>query len=151
MSAIEVTVGEFEPAVVRIRYSAAGRPFLRLTSTDGLVEELYLEIDLKHVAVAADPRLGEEMNRWLLGRDAEAAMPAARDRDEGGRRGPSAREHRFVMVLRDGRKIGARATRDIVAELRSFSAEAPVAAQAVPMARRHGLVPSFLSRLLAQR
>ncbi|WP_407051695.1 hypothetical protein [Methyloraptor flagellatus] len=136
---IEVSVGEFEPEVVRIRYSAAGRPYLRLTSTDGLVEDLFLERDLKLVAEVPDPRLGETMNRWLVSGDA------------------TGRERHFVVVLRDGRKFGARASRDIAAELRGFCgadplrAPMPAAIPAVaPIARRSAFVPGFIAKLISR-
>jgi len=89
MATIEILSGDFERETTRIRYSEAGRAFVRLKSVDGPVEDLFLESEVVGAAEVADAG-----NAPRTGRTGE------RDR------------HLFVVLLRGGRKFAARGDHD---------------------------------------
>ncbi|MCE1236965.1 MAG: hypothetical protein LWW93_11490 [Hyphomicrobiales bacterium] len=86
MATIEILSGDFERETTRIRYSEAGRAFLRLRSTDGPIEDLFLESEVVGAAEA-----GDGGGSW-----ARAARAGERDK------------RLFVVLLRGGRKFVAR-------------------------------------------
>lgn len=88
MATIEILSGDFERETTRIRYSEAGRAFVRLKSVDGPVEDLFLESEVVGAAEVADAR------------NVRAARSGERDR------------HLFVVLLRGGRKFAARGDHD---------------------------------------
>lgn len=96
MATIEILSGDFERETTRIRYSEAGRAHLRLKSSDGPVEDLFLESEVTGVAEVT----------------------------ESGATGPRAvrsgeREKRlFVVLLRGGRKFVARGDFDAYVQFR---------------------------------
>jgi hypothetical protein len=86
MATIEVLSGDFQRETTRIRWSEAGRPYLRLKSNDGPVEDLFLENEVVGAAEACgDIRKGR-----------------------GDPRAVSREDHLFVVLLRGGRKFVAR-------------------------------------------
>lgn len=95
MATIEILSGDFERDSTRIRYSEAGRAFLRLRSKDGHVEDLFLENEVVGAAEAGD---GQSMTR--------------RGRADGG----SQDKRLFVVLLRGGRKFVARGDFDALVE-----------------------------------
>lgn len=94
MATIEILSGDFERDTTRIRYSEAGRAFLRLRSNDGHVEDLFLENEVVGAAEAGEG-------------------PTGRDRGEGVR---STEKRLFVVLLRGGRKFVARGDFDAMIE-----------------------------------
>lgn len=112
MSAIEIVVGDFEPGVARVRYSTAGRPTLRLTSTDGIVEEIALQLEVAGCAEHDEGKVADYLDRWLRrsGRSLDDVVQQS-----------FRHERIFVVVLRDGRKFAARSTADVVAELKAMA------------------------------
>lgn len=88
MATIEILSGDFERETTRIRYSEAGRAFVRLKSVDGPVEDLFLESEVVGAAEVADAG------------NARAARSGERDR------------RLFVVLLRGGRKFAARGDHD---------------------------------------
>lgn len=112
MSAIEIVVGDFEPGVARVRYSTAGRPTLRLTSTDGIVEEIALQSEVAGCAEHDEGKVADYLDRWLRrsGRTLDDVVEQS-----------FRHERVFVVVLRDGRKFAARSTADVVADLKAMA------------------------------
>lgn len=88
MATIEILSGDFERETTRIRYSEAGRAFVRLKSVDGPVEDLFLESEVVGAAEVADAR------------NARTTRSGERER------------HLFVVLLRGGRKFAARGDHD---------------------------------------
>ncbi len=89
MATIEILSGDFERETTRIRYSGAGRAFVRLKSVDGPVEDLFLESEVVGAAEVVD--------------STRAARPLrAGERDK----------RLFVVLLRGGRKFAARGDHD---------------------------------------
>lgn len=85
MATIEILSGDFLRETTRIRWSEAGRPYLRLASNDGPLEDLFLENEVVGAA---------EVGGAIRGRRGES---------------PGPREDRlFVVLLRGGRKFVAR-------------------------------------------
>jgi hypothetical protein len=153
MASFEIVSGDFEPEVVRIRYSEAGRARIRLTSVDGVVEDVFLATDVVGAADAREGRVGEYLARWAE-RDGGASLLGSARRGE-----TSARV--FAVVLRDGRKFVARGTPETLAEIKeaalgtSRRTPQPVATKRpeVPpeVAGRPRFVQGFLARFLPGR
>lgn len=162
MAVFELVSGDFERDTLRLRYSEAGRAFLRLTSIDGVVEDVFLERDVVGVAEAGEGRVGEYLARWaerdgFSTTDGSSASSARRSDGRG--------ERLFVLLLRDGRKFVARATLESIAEIKAASLPADrraklsrldAARSAVAVEPRAAgflprLVPGFLARLLPNR
>lgn len=115
MSAIEVILGDFERGIVRIRYSAAGRAYLRLVAIDGPTEDIFLAADIAACEESGDGRYGELMDRWL-----------AREGVDASGRGSGFRQERvFIVVLKDNRKLVCRSTLDTIAALRAACGSPP--------------------------
>lgn len=148
MATLEILSGDFEPEIVRIRYSDAGRARLRLTSVDGMVEDVFLATDIAGAAAAGEGRVGEYLAKWAE-RDGFGVDASARHGEAMGRV--------FVVVLRDGRKFVARGTPELLAEIKAAalsSARRPVAgAPQVPheVAARPRFVQGLLARFLPGR
>lgn len=96
MATIEILSGDFERQTTRIRYSEAGRAHLRLQSTDGPVEDLFLESEVVGVAEAD------------AGCEAGSRGLTVGDRDK----------RLFVVLLRGGRKLLVRGDLAAFAEFR---------------------------------
>jgi len=161
MALCELISGDFERGQIRLRYSEAGRAFLRLTSTDGVVEDLFLETDVAGVAESSEGRVGEYLARWaerdgftLRDLRVETARGAAPRRADG------RCDRLFVVLLRDGRKFLARSTPECVAEIKAATlpADRRVRLSRLDAARTATgsgllprLVPGLLARLLPER
>lgn len=162
MAVFALVSGDFERADVRLRYSEAGRAYVRLTSVDGVVEDVFLERDIAGVAESGEGRVGEYLSRW-----AERDGFAMRDQraDAGGEAtGRDGRGDRlFVVLLRDGRKFVARGSLECVVEIKAASVPADRRAalgrldqaRASTVRTAQGvlprLVPSLFARLLPSR
>lgn len=96
MATIEILSGDFERDSTRIRYSEAGRAYLRLRSLDGHVEDLFLENEVVGSAEAGDGHAASARGRCAIGRSQEL--------------------HLFVVLLRGGRKFVARGDYDAMVE-----------------------------------
>jgi hypothetical protein len=140
MSSLEILSGDFETGVVRIRYSPAGRAYMRVTSRDGFVEDLFLEKDFTACFDSTEGRVGEKLRRWASENGIREVPDAARG------------ERVMAVMLKDGRRIIGRTTPDVVAELKSAARDGsgPAAAPraAAPMLSRAaggfaGLVTRF--------
>jgi hypothetical protein len=107
MSSLEIFSGDFEPGVVRVRYSPAGRAYLRMTSRDGFVEDIFIEKDLRACFDSTEGRVGDMLKRW--------ATETGIDETPAGRRA----ERLVAIMLKDGRRIVGRATLDVVSEMKS--------------------------------
>lgn len=122
MATIEILSGDFEREITRIRYSDAGRAFLRLRSVDGHVEDLFLENE-----VVASAEAGE------------GATGRGHERDR----------HLFVVLLRGGRKIVVRGDRE--AMLQFECAAMPADLRRARLAEVHAAatrpVPGLVARL----
>ena len=121
MALFEILSGDFERESVRLRYSEAGRAFLRLTSLDGVVEEVFLERHIAGVAESGEGRVGEYLARWaerdgFAGRDLR--LETVKD---GARRNDGRGDRLFVVLLRDGRKFVGRGTPEAVSEIKAAS------------------------------
>jgi hypothetical protein len=152
MASFEILSGDFEPEIVRIRYSEAGRARLRLTSVDGMVEDVYLATDVA-AAEAGDVRLCDRAGEG--GRRARSARPAVI-----GDREAAAADRMFAVVLRDGRRFVARGSADTLAEIRAATepagrrvsyVEEPHLRVPPSTAVAHRFVQSVLARLLPGR
>ena len=157
MAVFELVSGDFERGTIRLRYSEAGRAHLRLTSVDGVAEEVFLDRHIAGVAESGEGRVGEYLARWAE-RDGFAGHAPRADttRDEA-RRAEARGERLFVVLLRDGRKFVARGTADVVAELKSASLPADRRTKLSRLdAARHahdeapGLLPRFVPGLIAR-
>ncbi len=172
MALFELISGDFEPEQVRLRYSEAGRPYLRLMSIDGVSEDVFLERAVAAVAESGEGRVGEYLARWAE-RDgftlhqlrSESVRATDRARRGDGRGGGDSRAERiFVVLLRDGRKFVARGPADVVQEIRLAAVPADRRAKlsrldgvrdrtatAAPGGRLPRLVPDLFARLLPNR
>jgi hypothetical protein len=171
MALFELISGDFEPEQVRLRYSEAGRAYVRLMSIDGVSEDVFLERAVAAVAESGEGRVGEYLARWAE-RDgftlhhlrAESVRATDRARRGDGRGGGDGRGERiFVVLLRDGRKFVARGPADVVQEIRLASMPADRRAKlsrldgardraaAAPGGRLPRLVPDLLARFLPNR
>lgn len=144
MSSLEILSGDFETGAVRIRYSPAGRAYIRVTSRDGFVEDLFLEKDFLACFDSTEGRVGEKLRRWAAENGVREVPDAARG------------ERVVAVMLKDGRRIIGRTTPDVVAELKSAaqdsSAPAPAARPATPMlARAAGGFAGLVTRFFQQR
>lgn len=137
MALFEILSGDFEREPVRLRWSDAGRAFMRLTSVDGVVEDVFLATDVAGAAEAGEGRVGEYLARWAE-RDGFSTHHGDARTSEGARSADGRADRLFVVLLRDGRKLVARGTRDTIAEIK---------AAALPPGHR----PSRLSRLDSAR
>jgi hypothetical protein len=161
MALFELISGDFEQESTRLRYSEAGRAFLRLTSVDGMVEDLFVERDVAGVAESGEGRVGEYLARWAE-RDGfalrELHVAKSGSRSTAGR-GEGRGERLFVVLLRDGRKFVARGSADTVAEIKlaSLPADRRAKLSRLDAARDAGagllprFVPGLIARLLPNR
>jgi hypothetical protein len=150
MASFEIVSGDFEPENVRIRYSEAGRARIRLTSVDGVVEDVFLATDVVGAAAAGEGRVGEYLAKW-----------SERDGFAAGSRHGEASDRLFVVLLRDGRKFVARGTPETLAEIKAAALgaarrTAPAETAAQPKVRpevagRPRFVQGFLARFLPGR
>ncbi|TBW39738.1 hypothetical protein EYW49_05625 [Siculibacillus lacustris] len=155
MASFEILSGDFEPEVVRVRYSEAGRARLRLTSIDGVVEDIFLATDVVGAAAAGEGRVGEYLAKWAE-RDGFAPFGATSARPDGS-------DRLFVVLLRDGRKFVARGSGETLAEIKAAALPAARRADVLSQRPAGGLpgpalasalprfVPGFLARLLPGR
>ena len=163
MALFEIVCGDFERARMRVRYSEAGRAHLRLTSPDGIVEDVFLDRQIAGVAESGEGRVGEYLARWAE-RDgfADRVVRAESRRDAAGGEGRC--ERLFVVLLRDGRKFVACGSAESIREIKAASlsekrrTEVPARTPARPA--RAGtparlvpprFFPDFISRLLPLR
>ena len=164
MALFELISGDFERENMRLRYSEAGRAFLRLTSVDGVVEDVFLERDVAGVAESGEGRVGEYLARWaerdgFAWRDLKVESTGAASR-----RGEGRGDRLFVVLLRDGRKFVARGHADAVSELRLASLPADRRAKFTRLDTARGgrgapagggilprFVPGLIARLLPNR
>lgn len=143
MATIEILSGDFERDTTRIRYSEAGRPYLRLRSNDGHVEDLFLESEVVGAAEAGEANI-------CARRKADAA--------------PVQEKRLFVVLLRGGRKFVARG--DFDAMIQFETAPLPADQRRERLARLQAarsadtvtvsgpaawFAPGFLARLLPGR
>jgi hypothetical protein len=142
MSSLEILSGDFEPGAARIRYSPAGRAFVRVTSRDGFVEDLFLEKDFLACFDSSEGRVGEKLRRWASENGIQEVLGAQRG------------ERVVAVMLKDGRRILGRTTPDVVAELKiaaqgetpPSTAERPLAAVVAGRA-----IAGLMTRLFPQR
>lgn len=142
MSSLVILSGDFEPGAVRIRYSPAGRAFVRVTSRDGFVEDLFLEKDVLACFDTSEGRVGEKLRRWARENGIDE-MP----------RGPRG-ERVVAVMLKDSRRILGRATADVVATLKSVAQTEETAPQAAAWSLASGGRAAFtglMNRLFAPR
>lgn len=131
MATIEILSGDFERETTRIRYSDAGRAFLRLRSADGQLEDLFLESEVVGAAEAGDG-----------GRD--ASRTGERDK------------RLFVVLLRGGRKFVARGDVDAMIQFECAAVPADLRReyaarlQPVPERRRPGVADWFRDGLIGR-
>lgn len=153
MASFEILSGDFEREIIRIRYSDAGRAFVRLTGDDGVAEDLFLAREVVGAATAGEGRVAELLARWA------EREPFARDLVDLGRPGGERGEGLFVVLLRDGRKFVARGTPDTVAEIKSAAvsesrrghfAEGLDAARGASRSAVGGLLPRLVPGLFAR-
>ncbi len=160
MALFELVSGDFERESVRLRYSEAGRAYLRLTSVDGVVEDIFLENAVAGVAESGEGRVGEYLARWAE-RDGFTLRDHAHEAKRSGEANPrnDGRADRLVVVLlRDGRKFVARGTLEAIAEIKAASMPAGRhaklagldAARTAVTGDRSGLLPRFVPGLLAR-
>ncbi len=159
MALFELISGDFERESVRLRYSEAGRPYLRLTSVDGVVEDIFLQRDVAAVAESGEGRVGEYLARWaerdgFVLRELKVASSRAGTPN---RRSDGRGEAIFVVLLRDGRKFVARGSPEAVSEIRlaSLPADRRTKLARLDTARggrapETGLLPRFVPGLLAR-
>ncbi len=150
MALFELVSGDFERESVRLRYSEAGRAYVRLRSVDGVVEDVFLETDVAGVAEGGEGPLDEA---------GSAARPALRFLR--GRRPEGRCELLFVTRLRDGRKFVGRGSTEAVAEVKAaaspgnrgpgFGRPAEARRSAGPGEAVPSLLPGFIARLLPNR
>lgn len=154
MAVFELVSGDFERADVRLRYSEAGRAYVRLTSVDGVVEDIFLERDIAGVAESGEGRVGEYLSRW-----AERDGFSVRDRGSNPGAEADGRDGRlFVVLLRDGRKFVARGSLDCVVEIKAASVPADRRAalgrldqaRASTVGTAQGLLPRLVPGLFAR-
>jgi hypothetical protein len=160
MAFFELISGDFERESVRLRYSEAGRPYLRLTSLDGVVEDILLQRDVAGVAESGEGRVGEYLARWaerdgFVLRDLKVASSPRTGTST--RRADGRGEAIFVVLLRDGRKFVARGSVEAVSEIRLASLPADRRAKLSRLdaaragrAPETGLLPRFVPGLLAR-
>ena len=159
MALFALISGDFERESVRLRYSDAGRPYLRLTSVDGVVEDVFLERDVAAVAESGEGRVGEYLARWAE-RDGfvlrELKVETSRSGD-GANRADGRGDRIFVVLLRDGRKFVARGNAEAVSEIRlaSLPADRRAKLSRLDAARGRrdaepGLLPRFVPGLIAR-
>lgn len=142
MSSLEILSGDFEAEAVRIRYSPAGRAFVRVTSRDGFVEDLFLEKDFLACFDSSEGRVGEKLRRWASENGIREVPGAARG------------ERVVAVMLKDGRRILGRTTSDVVAELKNAArGEGPPPAPVKAARPLEGRSPfsSLMTRLFPQR
>ncbi len=137
MSAIEILLGEFERGIVRIRYSAAGRAYLRLVAIDGPTEDIFLASDIAACEESGDGRYGDLMDRWV----------AREGIDPLGRGSGFRQERLFIVVLKDNRKLVGRSTLDTIAALRAAcgAPPRPTGLPAPPAVRSRNPISRWLS------
>lgn len=162
MATIEILSGDFRRETTRVRYSEAGRAYLRLTSVDGRGEDLFLESEVVGAAEAGEGRVGDYLRRWAE-RDGFLA-----DVDDESSPAHAKARHVFVVLLRDGRKFVASGTFEALALMKTASmppeqrrqlrarlggTRAPVRAAAAGLAGlvASGFVPGLIARLLPHR
>ncbi|MDK9696486.1 MAG: hypothetical protein OEL76_08845 [Siculibacillus sp.] len=159
MALLELISGDFERESLRLRYSEAGRAYLRLTSVDGVVEDVFLERDVAAVAESGEGRVGEYLARWaerdgFVLRDLKVESSSAAMR-----RGDGRGECVFVVLLRDGRKFVARGAAEAASEIRLASLPADRRAKLARLdsarggrngAAGNGLLPRFVPGLIAR-
>lgn len=155
MSVIEVVSGDFQRGAARIRYSDAGRAFLRLTSKDGRQDDVWLATDISAAAEAGEGNIDAYLKR-LADRDGFSFLPAGGSGDAAGRRA----DRLFVVLLRDGRKFVARGAVEAVDEIRTAALsperrreelarmETRRLASATPVG---GILPNIFARFLPHR
>lgn len=154
MSVIEVVSGDFQRGPARIRYSDAGRAFLRLMSSDGRQDDVWLATDVAAAAEAGEGNIDEYLKR-LAARDGFTYLPSSRAADAAARRV----ERLFVVLLRDGRKFVARGAAETVDEIRTAALPperrreelARLEASRLAAATPAGFIPNIFARLLPHR
>lgn len=159
MALFEILSGDFERESVRLRYSEAGRARFRLTSLDGVVEEVFLDRHIAGVAESGEGRVGEYLARWAE-RDGFASRDLCVEKGrDGARRAEGKGDRLFVVLLRDGRKFVARGSADAVSEIKAASLPADRRAKLsrLDAARSAGagsgvagLLPRFFPGLIAR-
>lgn len=158
MAVFELVSGDFEPEQVRVRYSEAGRALLRLTSTDGRVEDVFLETDVVGVAESGEGPIGEHLARWAEGDGFDLLPPRPERRGSAARRRDGRGRRLFAVVLRDGRRFVGLGTGEAIAELKAWSLPAELReATGEPAAERFTarrvvaeVLPRFVPGLLAR-
>lgn len=159
MALFEILSGDFERESVRLRYSEAGRARFRLTSLDGVVEEVFLDRHIAGVAESGEGRVGEYLARWAE-RDGFASRDLCVETGrDGARRTEGKGDRLFVVLLRDGRKFVARGSADAVSEIKAASLPADrraelsrldAARSAGSASGVAGLLPRFFPGLIAR-
>ena len=162
MASFEILSGDFERETVRLRWSDAGRGYMRLTSVDGVVEDVFLATDVAGAAEAGEGRVGEYLARWAE-RDGFSTHHQPLDGAAGLRSSDGRKDRLFVVLLRDGRKLVARGAPETVAEIKAAtlppghrperlakldSARAAVVSQSSLLPR---LMPGLIARLRPNR
>ena len=143
MATIEILSGDFRRETTRIRYSEAGRAYLRLTSVDGRAEDLFLESEVVGAAAAGDGKVGDYLRRWAERDGFTPGDAAAEARDR----------HVFVVLLRDGRKFVASGSFEALALVKTASLPVDLRREMcarLDAARAHAkrAVPSFAAWLV---
>ncbi|MEJ1158582.1 hypothetical protein [Prosthecomicrobium sp. N25] len=110
MPTIEIVLGDFAPGPLALDHTLVGRPVLRSQRPDGSVETIHLRGQVAGCAEHDEGSISGYLARWMaqggLSLDAVVADMFRHER-------------LFVVVLADGRKFVARATPEIVAELKT--------------------------------
>ena len=164
MALFEVLSGDFERENVRLRYSEAGRAYVRMTSNDGVVEDVFLDRQIAGVAESGEGRVGEYLARWAE-RDGFSLRESRPESNRATARRVDGRGDRlFVVLLRDGRKFVARGTPESVSEIKAASLPADRRAKLSRLdAARHAgtertasqtvprFFPGLFARLLPER
>ncbi len=122
MSSFEVIAGDFAPGIVRTRFSAAGRPFIRLRGLDGAAVSLWLGTQIAGVAEAGTNGIRSYVRTWLR----REGLESLEHLEYGAPAGQTTVERRiFVLVTRDGRKFLGRASVAALAELNDYCGFSP--------------------------
>jgi hypothetical protein len=136
MAAVRILAGDFIADEVRIRYSRAGRAFLRVASVDGIIEDLYLKTNIIDVI---EPDAGH-VSTVILRQLAEAGLGEHPVLRRNGRE-----ERLFLVLLKDGRRLVARASTAMISELRDLArGGTPVSPPLIAEASRIGMFARLL-------
>jgi hypothetical protein len=116
MSTMEIVVGDFEPGVVRFERTLAGRRYIEVARSDGTIEQVTLRSQIAGCAEHNEGTIGRYLSVWMrrCGLSLSDALYET-----------FRHERLFVVVLVDGRKFVARATPDVMADLKSCARPAP--------------------------